>query len=257
MLVWPSIQPTQTQTHKKKYSHKQLKKWLKCVRKAWWVVTSFGLLKATGQLKLESSGQGVSLKACSLMHVGHTKTPRLPANPPSAALWQTSWRFQATSWFSPVDEAHEGAEWLLRIQLRSQAFFTLCEAALDCISLCLIMPVFPESLGSVERQFILSGCRPPRRVKSALCGELGVAKGSFNESFTLALNKSPSKCQRPLVPHPGSSDVDLDAKWNLQDRNLDEGEQGQASSAIVERQTPNATAKIEILAGKSIEGCES
>lgn len=103
------------------------------------------------------------------------------------------------------------------------------------------MLLFWEALGNVERQFILSKCRLPWYVKSALWKELCAAKWSFNESFTSVLNESPSKCQRPLVFYPSLSDGDWDTQWISGARiwmGYVEGiSYGQPSNDTVERQS--------------------
>lgn len=110
------------------------------------------------------------------------------------------------------------------------------------------MPVFREALGSVERQFILTKCRLPRYVKSALWRELGGTKRSVNESFTSALNKSPSKCQRPLVFYPSLYDGDGDTQWiscaRIWMTNSKGISHGQPSNGIVEGESQRSSVPL-------------
>lgn len=105
-----------------------------------------------------------------------------------------------------------------------------------------------EALGSVERQFILAKCRLPWYVKSALLREPGGAKGSFNESFTSALNKSPSKCQRPLVFYPGLYDDNWETQWiskaRIWMRDSKGISHGQPSNTFVGRQSQRSSLAV-------------
>lgn len=122
--------------------------------------------------------------------------------------------------------------------------------------------MFRKALGNVKRQFILTKCRLPWYVQRALLGEHGGARQSFNEASTSARDKSPSKCQRPLVLYPILYDGDWNPRWmsraTIWMRESKDISYGLPSNAFVERQSqrsslavssePNKRAKTEILA---------